>query len=85
MKTEAKVYRKQIGKNIRSIRGMLGYTQKHVAAHLKMSITNFSNIENGFTSINTFRLNQLAVLFKLKENDIIQFHVHPIFQPKVNK
>ena len=80
MKAETKTFHKQLGKNIRTIRAMQGRTQKEIAAHLDMSIANFSNIENGYIVIDSFKLNQLAVIFSIKESDIIEFHLHPFFQ-----
>ena len=74
MKAEAKTYRKQIGKNIRSIRGMKAHSQKQVATYLQMSISNLSNIENGYTSIDTFKLKKIAEFFQVKEDFIIEFH-----------
>jgi len=85
MSPEAKAYRKQLGKNIRSLRALYGHTQKVMAAHLQMSIANYSNIENGYINIDTFKLNQLAVFFSMKETDIIHFHKHPIFESSITK
>ncbi len=75
MKEKAIAFRKQIGKNIRCLRTLKGYTQKQLAAHLKMSIANLSNIENGYTATNQFTLHQIATFFAVTENDIINFHL----------
>jgi transcriptional regulator with XRE-family HTH domain len=80
MKTQSQIYRKQLGKNIRTLRAMHGYTQKELASYLNMCIANISNIENGYTNIDTYNLKKLTSLFGLNESDIINFHLHPFFQ-----
>jgi transcriptional regulator with XRE-family HTH domain len=62
---------KHIGKNIRSLRQKLGWSQADAANRLRISIPAFSKIETSITDINLSRLAQIAELFDVSVSDIL--------------
>jgi transcriptional regulator with XRE-family HTH domain len=77
-----------IGINIRKLRQKNGWSQKHVAQRLHISIPALSKIETGMTDINISRLNQLADLFEVSVLDIIcieKYHPMTESNEKVNQ
>jgi transcriptional regulator with XRE-family HTH domain len=71
---QRKLERMQLGKNIKSIRGMKGLPLKYVANELGMSISNLSNIENGITGIELKTLLKLALVFNIDHQKIQVFN-----------
>jgi transcriptional regulator with XRE-family HTH domain len=71
---QRKSERLQLGKNIKSIRGMKGLPLKYVANELGMSISNLSNIENGITGIELKTLLKLANIFGIDHQQIQVFN-----------
>lgn len=71
---QRKTARMQLGKNIKSIRGMKGLPLKFVATELGMSISNLSNIENGITGIEPTTLYKLANIFGVDQQQIVVFN-----------
>jgi transcriptional regulator with XRE-family HTH domain len=71
---QRKSERLQLGKNIKSIRGMKGLPLKYVANELGMSISNLSNIENGITGIELKTLLKLAIVFGIDHQQIKVFN-----------
>jgi transcriptional regulator with XRE-family HTH domain len=71
---QRKSERLQLGKNIKSIRGMKGLPLKYVANELGMSISNLSNIENGITGIELKTLLKLANVFGIDHQQIQVFN-----------
>lgn len=71
---QRKTERMQLGKNIKSIRGMKGLPLKFVATELGMSISNLSNIENGITGIESTTLQKLAMIFGVDHQQILVFN-----------
>jgi len=69
----------QAGQNIRSIRELKNLTQDYVAEHLHMSVSNYSNIENGKTDLTLTRLQQLASVFGVEYHQILNFNAAEIF------
>jgi transcriptional regulator with XRE-family HTH domain len=67
--TSKKKTNKTIGKNIRTFRHQLGWSQEDVANRLGISIPAFSKIETGVTDINLSRLEQIANIYEL---DVVQ-------------
>jgi transcriptional regulator with XRE-family HTH domain len=62
------------GQNIRAIRELKNYTQDYVAAHLNMSVSNYSNIENGKTDITLSRLQLIATVLQVEYIQILSFN-----------
>jgi len=77
---QRKSERMQLGKNIKSIRGMKGLPLKHVANELGMSISNLSNIENGITGIESKTLQKLALVFGIDHQQILVFNPDKIME-----
>jgi transcriptional regulator with XRE-family HTH domain len=77
---QRKSERMQLGKNIKSIRGMKGLPLKYVANELGMSISNLSNIENGITGIELKNLLKLATVFGVDHQQIQVFNPDKIMQ-----
>jgi transcriptional regulator with XRE-family HTH domain len=71
---QRKSERMQLGKNIKSIRGMKGFPLKYVATELGMSISNLSNIENGITGIESKNLQKLGMIFGIDHQQILIFN-----------
>jgi transcriptional regulator with XRE-family HTH domain len=77
---QRKSERLQLGKNIKSIRGMKGLPLKYVANELGMSISNLSNIENGITGIELKNLLKLATVFGVDHQQIQVFNPDKLMQ-----
>ena len=60
-----------VGKKIRRLRQNKDWSQADVAKQLKISAPAYSKIEDGTTSINLLRLDQLAILFELNIIDLL--------------
>ena len=71
---QRKSERLQLGKNIKSIRGLKGFPLKYVATELGMSISNLSNIENGITGIESTKLQKLGTILGIDSHHIIIFN-----------
>lgn len=69
-----KTERMQLGKNIKSLRGLKGYPLKYVATELGMSISNLSNIENGITGIEQNTLKRLGEILGVDHKNIVVFN-----------
>ncbi len=69
-----KTERMQLGKNIKSLRGLKGYPLKYVATELGMSISNLSNIENGITGIEQNTLKKLGEILGVDHKNIVVFN-----------
>lgn len=81
---QRKTERLQLGKNIKSIRGMKGLPLKYVANELGMSISNLSNIENGITGIEPKNLAKLAVIFGIDHQQIHVFNPDKLMEISVH-
>lgn len=77
---QRKQERMQLGKNIKSLRGMKGFPLKFVATELGMSISNLSNIENGITGIETARLQKLGEILGVDHHHIVVFNPDSFMQ-----
>ena len=60
-----------VGKKIRRLRQNKDWSQADVAKQLNISAPAYSKIEDGTTSVNLLRLNQLAILFELNIIDLL--------------
>ncbi|PIF33327.1 helix-turn-helix protein [Flavobacterium sp. 9] len=63
-----------IGEKIRKIRIIKGYSQEYIADLLEISQSAYSDIERGKTKINLERLREVALIFELDVNYIMNFH-----------
>ena len=64
---------KIIGNKIRSLRTLKELSQENVAEMLGISITAYSKIERGETDVQLSRLNQIAEVFKVSIEEILNF------------
>jgi transcriptional regulator with XRE-family HTH domain len=62
-----------IGEKIRKIRTIKGYSQEYVSDLLKISQAAYSDIETGKTKITIQRLKEIASIFDLEVNYLINF------------
>ncbi len=62
-----------IGQIIRKIRGSEGMSQKEVAAELGIGYTNYNKMENGVREPSVSELKQLAILFGISVDDILNY------------
>lgn len=81
---QRKSERLQLGKNIKSIRGMKGLPLKYVANELGMSISNLSNIENGITGIELKTLLKLANVFGIDHQQIQVFNPDKLIEKSIH-
>jgi transcriptional regulator with XRE-family HTH domain len=80
---QRKSERMQLGKNIKSIRGLKGYPLKYVATELGMSISNLSNIENGITGIETANLQKLGAILGIDHQQILVFNPDKLMENSI--
>src|SRR5215831_8818940 len=69
----------QPGQNIKKLRELKNLTQMHMASELDMSISNYSNIENGKTDIKFSRLQRIADILQIDVRQIFQFNPSDFF------
>lgn len=63
---------KRIGKNIKQARKYKGFTQKEVAAALRMTQQQYSRFENGVFELNYAQILELCKLYEVSPNDIFK-------------
>jgi transcriptional regulator with XRE-family HTH domain len=68
---------KSIGQKIREIKG---YSQEYVANRLNMSQNSYSKIELEQTRLNIERLNEIAGVFEISPNEILNFDDSYLFK-----
>ena len=61
----------EIGKKIKSLRQMKGWSQAEIAEMLNISVPAFSKIETDITDINVSRLKQIADIFGVPISDMV--------------
>lgn len=69
----------KIGNKIKKIRELKNYTQEYMANELSMSISNYSKIERDEISITIDRLEEIAIILKMKFQDILAFDEKNVF------
>jgi len=62
-----------IGNKIRKIREFKNFTQEYVAERLNMSQSSYSRIESNEIDVSVIKLQQIADLFEIKVNELIDF------------
>ncbi|MFC0778640.1 helix-turn-helix transcriptional regulator [Flavobacterium sp. HJSW_4] len=68
-----------IGVKIKSIRELKNYTQEYTAYRLGITQAGYSKIEKGTTALSLEKLQQLAVIFELSVENIINFEIQRYF------
>lgn len=61
-----------LGEKIKKVRELKGFTQEHLASKLNMSIAGYSKIERDETDVPFSRLEQIADVYSLRVEDILQ-------------
>jgi len=74
-----KVNLSKIGSSIRKIREIKGLKQETVAQKLGLTTNGYGKIERGESQINLDRLNQIAEVFGINPNDILNFDENTIY------
>ncbi len=69
----------KVGNKIKKIRELKNYTQEFMANELSMSISNYSKIERDEISITLDRLEEIAIVLKMKFQDILAFDEKNVF------
>ena len=62
-----------IGQKIRQMRGLKGYSQEYMAEKLSISVTAYSKLERGDTSLSWDRLEQIAKVLEIEPQKMISF------------
>jgi transcriptional regulator with XRE-family HTH domain len=74
-----KINLSKIGSSIRKIREIKGLKQETVALKLGLTTNGYGKIERGESQINLDRLNQIAEVFGINPNDILNFDENTIY------
>ncbi len=69
----------KIGNSIRKIRELKGLKQESVATKLGLTTNGYGKIERGESQINLERLNQIADVFDVNPNDILNFDENIVY------
>src|SRR5215831_18045164 len=64
----------EAGRNIKAILELKNYTQDYVAGQLRVSIPTYSNIETGKTEVTLSRLQQIAKVFEVDYQQILNLN-----------
>jgi transcriptional regulator with XRE-family HTH domain len=73
-----------IGEKIRKIRVIKGYSQEYVSDLLKISQAAYSDIETGKTKMTMQRLKEIAYVFDLEINHLINFSEKEVLENTIN-
>lgn len=71
MKKENKSTAVEIGRNIKSLRQKIGWSQQLIAQRLGISIPAYSKIETGITDVNISRLKQICDIYNVNVSSVI--------------
>lgn len=61
-----------IGENIRRFRRRKDYSQENIAEELNVSLSTFSRMEKGITSMNVLQLLHLAAILEVSVEEILE-------------
>ena len=70
----------KIGKNLKRIREIKGFSQSEIAAKLFLSQRAYSDLENDKTKLDIERLETIATIFNISSIDLLTFDENKIFQ-----
>ena len=74
-----------IGEKIRKIRTLKGISQDYMAKHLKIPQPAYSDIENNKTKIALETIHEIAAVFDISTDDLINFDESQIFNNTFNE
>lgn len=75
----------KIGNKLRMMRVLKGFTQEEVALKLNMERRTYANLENNTTKIDVPRINQIASLYGIEVEEIMNFDENKAFDKCFNK
>ncbi|WP_310556107.1 helix-turn-helix transcriptional regulator [Flavobacterium sp.] len=74
-----------IGEKIRKIRTLKGFSQEYMSEKLKISQPAYSDIENSKTKVSIDTIQELATIFDISANDLINFDESQVFNNTFNQ
>jgi XRE family transcriptional regulator, regulator of sulfur utilization len=74
-----------IGEKIRKIRTLKGFSQEYMSEKLKISQPAYSDIENSKTKVGIDTIQELATIFDIDTNDLINFDESQVFNNTFNQ
>jgi XRE family transcriptional regulator, regulator of sulfur utilization len=74
-----------IGEKIRKIRTLKGFSQEYMSDKLKISQPAYSDIENSKTKVSIATIQELATIFEIDTNDLINFDESQVFNNTFNQ
>lgn len=74
-----------IGKKIRQIRELKGYSQEFIAKKLSLSIRAYSKIESEETQLTIKRLNEISEILQVEPEEILDFDTSLVFYNSPNQ
>lgn len=75
----------RIGEKILFLRKLKGFTQEDLAQKLNMERRSYSNLENNTTKIDVSRMKQIAEVYGIEVDEIINFDTKTAFDKCFNK
>lgn len=68
-----------VGKKIRNIRELKGFSQEYIANQINLSIRAYSKIETEETQLTINRLNEISQVLEVNPNEILGFDASVVF------
>lgn len=75
----------KIGDKLQLLRKLKGYTQETVAFKLNMERRSYANLENNITKIDTIRMTQIAKIYGIELDELLNFDENRAFDRCFNK
>jgi Uncharacterized protein conserved in bacteria len=75
----------RIGEKLQILRRLKGFTQEEVASKLNMKRRSYANLENNTTKVDVFRMKQIAKIYGIEVDEIINFDTNTAFDKCFNK
>jgi transcriptional regulator with XRE-family HTH domain len=74
-----------LGKKIKKIRELRNYSQEYMASQLALSQPAYSALESGKTRIDEKKLEQIALVFQISPEFILNFSEDQVFQKYISE
>lgn len=75
----------KIGEKLQFLRKLKGFTQEEIASKLNMERRSYANLENNTTKIDISRMNQIARIYGIEVEEILNFDTNKAFDQCFNK
>jgi transcriptional regulator with XRE-family HTH domain len=69
----------KVGDKLRLLRKLKGYTQEEIAEKLNMSRRAYSNLESDTTKIDVPRMSEIAKVYGIEMDDLLNFNENQAF------